>query len=167
MALVTFVFSVRDATSTPPGARKTALSPTWVFFKKLSDGSNLSQPSIIEIAQGQYKFSYDVATNGEASGQIDAGSSLTNASDRYIDIICASVDDIATGVWSASLTEPSNDTAARTTTGGRLYNLFSRFYNRVVVSNGLQTVYKDDSATAAATMVVNDDGVTETKGKSS
>ena len=87
MANVTFLFTVRDSAATPPGARKTGLTPTWVFLKKMTDGSNISpQPSFTEIAQGQYKFTYDAEFYGDASAQIDVGAGLTNPSDRYIDM---------------------------------------------------------------------------------
>lgn len=81
MATQTYVFSVRSS-----GTRMTGLSPSFVFFKKLADGSNLSQPTITEIANGQYKFSYDPAI--PASGQVDAGSSVPDPGDRYIDVAC-------------------------------------------------------------------------------
>lgn len=84
MASNNYIFSIRSA-----GVRKTGLSPTWVFFKSLIDGSNVSQPSITEIAQGQYKFVYD-PSSVPASGQIDAGSGVPDPGDRYIDVACLS-----------------------------------------------------------------------------
>ncbi|MGA3067716.1 MAG: hypothetical protein ABSF29_12810 [Tepidisphaeraceae bacterium] len=80
------VFSVRDSTITTGDNRKTGLTPTFVFLKLLSNGSNVSAPTISEIAYGQYQFSYDAQANGEVSGQIDAGVTLSNPSDRYIDV---------------------------------------------------------------------------------
>lgn len=87
MASTTHVITVRDNAASPPGTRMTALTPTWVFLKALSDNSNLTQPAISEVTQGAYKFSFDPETNGEAVGQIDAGASLTNPADRYIDVL--------------------------------------------------------------------------------
>jgi hypothetical protein len=88
MGNVTLVFMVRDGQSSPPGERKTGLTPTWVHLKRLSDGTNITPtPTISEIGQGQYKFTYDPETSGEAAGQIDAGSGLTAAADRYVDVV--------------------------------------------------------------------------------
>jgi hypothetical protein len=62
--------------------------PTWVFLKKLSDGSAITpQPLITEVGAGQYKWSYDAMLLGEASGQIDAGATVPNPVDRFIDVI--------------------------------------------------------------------------------
>ena len=88
MAAITQTFTVRNGASSPPGARLTGLTPTWVFLKRLSDNGDItSPPTISEIAQGQYKFAYDAEANGEAAGQIDAGATVTNASDRYVDVL--------------------------------------------------------------------------------
>jgi hypothetical protein len=87
MANLTYVFFARDMSTTPPGQPLTGLSPSWVFLKKLSDGSNITQPAITEIGSGQYKLVYDPELSGEASGQIDLGSAVANPSDRYIDLV--------------------------------------------------------------------------------
>lgn len=87
MASLPYVFTVRDNAASPPGTRKTGLTPAWVFLKRLSDLADVAQPSIIEIAQGQYGFAFDTEALGESSGQIDAGNALTNPSDRYIDVL--------------------------------------------------------------------------------
>ncbi len=88
MGNMTFVFTVRDSTASPAGTRKTGLTPSWVHFKRLSDGGSIAPtPAISEIGQGQYKFTYDAEFNGEAAGQIDAGSGLTAPADRYVDVI--------------------------------------------------------------------------------
>lgn len=79
--MATYMFSVRSA-----GVRKTGMTPTFVFFKKLSDGSDVTPPTVSEVAQGQYKFTYDPAV--PASGQIDAGSTVIDPGDRYIDVAC-------------------------------------------------------------------------------
>ncbi len=88
MGNVTFVFMVRDSTASPAGTRKTGLSPTWVHLKRLSDNSNITPtPTISEVGQGQYKFTFDAEATDEATGQIDAGSGLSAPADRYIDVI--------------------------------------------------------------------------------
>lgn len=165
MAAVTFIFTVRDGASTPPGQRKSGLSPTWVHFKKLSDNSDLAQPTITEVANGQYKFSFDPAASGEAVGQIDAGVSITNDSDRYIDQLCAGVVDIATGVWATSIADITSDADARSSIGKMLRAVFNRFYDLVTQTIAEQKVYNDSGA-LVATMPSSDDDTTATKGKS-
>lgn len=86
MTALVNTISIRNA-----GTRVTGLTPTWAFFKKLSDNSDISSPpAITEVAQGVYKFSYDPeGAGGEAVGQIDAGGSVSAAADRYIDVLLA------------------------------------------------------------------------------
>ena len=91
MGNVTFVFMVRDSTTSPAGTRKTGLTPTWVHLKRLSDNSAITPtPAFVEIGQGQYKFTFDAENGEEAMGQIDAGSGLTAPADRYIDVLLTS-----------------------------------------------------------------------------
>jgi len=87
MAAVVYVVTARDSQSEPPGVRKTGLSPTWVFLKRLSDNADVAPPAITEVAQGQYKFSFDAEDLGDAAGQIDFGAILTAAADRYVDVL--------------------------------------------------------------------------------
>ena len=87
MATLNYVFFARDSSTTPPGQPLTGLTPSWVFMKKLSDGSNVAPPAISEIGSGQYKLAYDPEANGEASGQIDLGTTVANPSDRFIDLV--------------------------------------------------------------------------------
>jgi hypothetical protein len=88
MGSLTYVVVCRDGQSSPPGTRTTGLTPTWVHLKRLSDNTNVTpQPAISEIGQGQYKFTYDPETSGEAAGQIDFGSGLTAPADRYADVV--------------------------------------------------------------------------------
>lgn len=88
MAARNYVFAVRDSTTSPPGARKTSLTPTWLFLTKTTDYTTTApQPTITEGQQGQYHYAYDAVANGEAVGQIDAGAALTNPGDRYIDVM--------------------------------------------------------------------------------
>jgi hypothetical protein len=83
MTAIPFSFVVRD--STAGGARVAGLTPGFVFFKKLSDNSDVAPPAISEVGQGAYKFTYDPAAAGEAIWQVDAGAGLSAAGDRYID----------------------------------------------------------------------------------
>ena len=88
MAAVSYCFAVRDYAASPPGTRMAGLTPSWVFLKRLSDGSDVApQPTIAEIAQGQYKFAYDPELLGEASGQIDVGGAVPSPADRYVDVV--------------------------------------------------------------------------------
>ena len=88
MASMAQTFLVRDTNTATGDNRKAELSPVWVFLKRLSDGVDISSPpAITEITQGQYKFAFDAEASGEAAGQIDAGISILNASDRYIDVL--------------------------------------------------------------------------------
>jgi hypothetical protein len=89
MASVTHVVTVRDSTVVSGENRMTGLTLAWTHLKKLSDNTNATQPSFTEIANGQYKFTYDADTSGEAAGMIDAGATLDNFSDRYIDVLLA------------------------------------------------------------------------------
>src|SRR4051812_14299476 len=87
MSKINYVLIARDMAATPPGTRKTGLTPSWVFLKALSTGSDVTpQPTVTEIAQGQYKFTYDPEVSGEASGQIDMGAGVPSPADRYVDI---------------------------------------------------------------------------------
>lgn len=88
MSDIISVFTVRDMSSTPGGERKTGLTPTWVFLKKLSDNTDITpQPAVTEISGGQYKFTYDAEAHGEAAGQVDAGAAVPNPADRYVDVL--------------------------------------------------------------------------------
>ena len=83
MALNWYVFEVRNA-----GALQASLTPTFVHFKALPSGgppfTNITpQPTIHEIANGQYAFQYDPNLHGEASVVVDAGSSISSPEDRY------------------------------------------------------------------------------------
>lgn len=85
MAALYYILTARD--STAGGTRVTGLMPTWVFLAALSSGSAATQPSITEIGDGQYKFEFDAESQGECSGQIDLGSSLSQPADRYVDVV--------------------------------------------------------------------------------
>jgi hypothetical protein len=87
MALLNYVFFARDSSSTPAHKPLTGLTPSWVFLKKLSDGTAISPPAVTEIGSGQYKLSYDPESTGEASGQLDLGATIQDYGDRYIDLV--------------------------------------------------------------------------------
>ena len=87
MATLNYVFFARDSSSSPSDKPLTGLTPTWVFLRKLSDGTAISPPAITEIGYGQYKLSYDPEAQGEASGQIDLGATIQSYGDRYIDLV--------------------------------------------------------------------------------
>jgi hypothetical protein len=86
MTALTYVFTVRD--STQNGLRVTGLAPIFSTFALLSTNAAVTNPAITEIGNGAYKFSYDAAANGEVAWQVDAGSTLSYPSDRYIDGTC-------------------------------------------------------------------------------
>ena len=126
MASITYVFTVRDSSVTTGENRKTGLTPTFSQFKKLSDNTSVSAPAITEIGLGAYKFSYDSEATGETAWQIDAGNTLANYSDRYIDGLCtidssrisANLDaQVSVGNASAATAATQAATAATQATG--------------------------------------------------
>lgn len=169
MALITYIFTIRDSTIASGDNRKTGLVPTWVFLKTLAGvaitGGSL--PSISEISNGQYKFSYDPDTNGEAGGQIDATSVLTNGSDRYIDILLgvSPVSLISTGLNNISVPYP---TSIASTFPQMLVQIFYRFFGKVTLdsSNNLKT-YRSDGTTVVSTQAISDTGSVRTSGAAS
>jgi len=92
MASLWYYFSARDNSANGHGARLTGLKPSWVFLKKLDDNTDIAtQPAVVEVAQGVYKYSYDPEAGGDGVGQIDllggvAGGTLTlSPGDQYLD----------------------------------------------------------------------------------
>jgi hypothetical protein len=90
MASLWYFLSVRDNSSTGQGAPVTGLTPTWTLFNTLDTNTPITaKPSVVEVGNGIYKYSYDTEASGEAAGQIDAlgGSSrvVLQPGDRYID----------------------------------------------------------------------------------
>jgi hypothetical protein len=81
---------VRDSTVSSGDNRKVGLTFAIVQCSTLgvtpTPITGAAQPTIVEIGEGQYLALYDPEANGEAMLQLDAGSTLSNASDRYIDI---------------------------------------------------------------------------------
>jgi hypothetical protein len=76
---------------TQNGTPATGLLPTFLLFKTsdgTSGGSNVGQPTIFEVGQGWYAFSYDPEANGDAVGTLDGGTSLINAVERYQGVVC-------------------------------------------------------------------------------
>lgn len=149
MSAITYVFTVRDTSGTNAGVRKTGLTPTFVFLKKLSDGSDVTQPSITEIAQGQYKFSYDVETSGEASCQIDAGSGLSSPSDRYIDLI------LANSAVKFDQAVPTSNTSQ--TVGDSLNAARAQGFGKWVKSGTSLVLYAPDGTTPVRTFTLDQD----------
>lgn len=92
--LINYVVYARDNTvAINVDGRKVGLTPTFVAFKRLDTLAALTPPAITEVGLGQYKFAYDPeSTPGtviEVSYQIDFGGTLSAASDRYQDGVCA------------------------------------------------------------------------------
>lgn len=95
MSYIAYYFAVRNAGAPVTGLTfgGVSTSPGWTFFKKVgvnASGTGVTltdatPPTVVEIANGIYAALYNPDTLGEAVGQIDAGSSLSN-SDRYIDL---------------------------------------------------------------------------------
>lgn len=176
MASQAYVFSVRDSQSSPPGQRVTGLTPTWVMLKKLADGSNVSpQPAITEIADGQYKFSYDPVASGEASGQVDAGNTGLADGDRYLDLLLTDASQpLAAAIWSAAARTLTQQAVALVTSGN-LVNLaltLRRGDTTVISLTGLGALsgrsklwftvkqYDSDADAAAILQVIEGTGLT-------
>ena len=86
MTSIDYVFELRNS-----GVLTAGVTPTITTAKRIANGANLSAtPTITEIGGGLYKISYDPeSSDGEAGIVIDAGSSFTAASDRYITVFCS------------------------------------------------------------------------------
>lgn len=66
------------------GAPATGLTPVFITLKKVSDSSNyLPIPVISEIGGGLYK--YDAAPSEHLVGVVDAGATILNNTERYLD----------------------------------------------------------------------------------
>jgi fibronectin type 3 domain-containing protein len=102
MALVHYRVVCRNSGSTPPGAPVTGVvfpqaggfgslaaggNPGWVFLKLVEPPfTNVTaRPVVSEVGGGQYDLAWDAEVDGEASGQLDFGSTL-NPIDRYVDV---------------------------------------------------------------------------------
>jgi hypothetical protein len=88
--LVPYPFTVRDSTVSSGDNRKAGLTLTIAQCSTLGATptpiTGAARPTIVPIGLGQYIALYDPEANGEAMLQVDAGSTLSNPSDRYIDI---------------------------------------------------------------------------------
>lgn len=89
MAVIPFGFHITNS-----GALVAGLNPTWLELYKLSDGSAVANPNavapITALGGGLYKIAYDPeSANGELYGIVDAGNTITSASERYIPICLA------------------------------------------------------------------------------
>ncbi len=162
MASMGQTFAVRDTSATTGDNRKTGLSPTWVFLKRLSDGADISSPpTITEIAQGQYRFAFDAEASGEAAGQIDAGASVPNASDRYIDVLLTRDSSrVQTGIGASGCQLDMGQAvpAANTgqTVGDALNAARAQGFGRWALVGTALTIYAADGTTVVRTFTLND-----------
>ena len=88
MAVIYYTFAAIDSTITGSNPAKTGLTPTWVGLKT-TGGTQTdvhSNATITEVGSGAYQIAYDAETYGEAAGQLDLGSGLSNVLDRYLAI---------------------------------------------------------------------------------
>lgn len=83
--MLNYMLYARDATILSGDNRVSGLSPVWVFYKKADGTAVTPSPVIQDIGLGRYLFAYP-ELNYDVFGQVDMGASLTNGSDRYIDI---------------------------------------------------------------------------------
>lgn len=84
MAAISYVLCARDVDGLP----LVHLKPSWVFLQALGTAVPIEPvPVFKEVAYGQYQFSYDPNTSGDASGQVDLGESVHKEA-RYVDIVC-------------------------------------------------------------------------------
>lgn len=65
------------------GVPVAALTPTWSTHKRVSDGANVSQPTISEFGGGWYYFDFDPQYGERYIGVVNAGAGLPNLY-RYI-----------------------------------------------------------------------------------
>jgi hypothetical protein len=144
------VFSVRDNASYPPGERKTGLTPTWLFFKQLSDASNIAPPAIREMGGGMYAFDYDPIANHEAVGQIDAGDTLVNSSDRYVDVA------ITRDVSQVDLTQPVPLVNSAHTLGDALNAARAQGFGKWTCEGTALTLYAADGVTPVRSFTLDD-----------
>jgi hypothetical protein len=103
---IPYFLDVRDNAASPPGLRKTGLTPSFVFFNRTSDNTAITgaglPPAIGEVGNGLYKFTYDPDQNGEAVWEVDCGASLSLPSDRYLSDVCRLTDSrVQAGISSA------------------------------------------------------------------
>ncbi len=162
MASMAQTFLVRDTNTATGDNRKTGLSPVWVFLKRLSDGVDISSPPVItEITQGQYKFAFDAEASGEAAGQIDAGISVLNASDRYIDVLLTRDSSrLQTGIGSNGCQLDLGQTIPATNTGQTVGDALNaaraQGFGRWTLAGTALTLYAADGTTVVRTFTLND-----------
>jgi hypothetical protein len=85
---IPFFVEARDWSGDRRGALVPGLSPTWVYFKRASDGATMKPaPPITDFGGGIYKFSLDVVAAGTCVGLIDLGATFgdhpSDPGDRY------------------------------------------------------------------------------------
>lgn len=89
MALVYYPFEGRDSTITTGDNRKTSLTVTVVAIKTLTASPatvSTGQATIVEVGLGAYEVAYDPEANGDAVIALDLSATLSNPSDRYVNI---------------------------------------------------------------------------------
>lgn len=81
MAAVDYVLNFNDIT-------KTGLSLSFTVFNQVSDDSSLIAPTILELSNGFYKFSYDIALLNTDIYYVatDGGSNILTGSLEYINL---------------------------------------------------------------------------------
>lgn len=89
----------------------TGLTPTFLFFKNASNLSDITPPSIVEVAGGTYYFSWTFTTSASPDivFEIDGGASIPTEEVRYVGdtisprdyFIDASVDSVTTDIQSS------------------------------------------------------------------
>jgi hypothetical protein len=88
--IIAYPFRVRNSTVTSGDNRMPGLTFTIAQCKTLANPpiaiTGAALPTVVEVGEGEYFVLYDAEANGEALVQLDAGSSLSNPSDRYIDV---------------------------------------------------------------------------------
>ena len=144
------LFSIRDSASFPPGERKTGLVPTWIFLKRASDGTSLTPPVIREMGGGIYAFDFDPLTAGEAAGQIDAGASLPNPGDRYIDIALTETSAQLNMKQPVPLINPNQSL------GDALNAARAQGFGKWTISGTVLTLYAPDGTTPVRSFTLDD-----------
>ena len=144
------VFSIRDNASYPPGERKTGLTPSWLFFKRLADGSDIAPPAIREIGGGMYAFDYDPIVNHEAAGQIDVGDTLVNSSDRYVDVA------VTSDISQVDLTQSVPLVNAAHSMGDALNAARAQGFGKWTYEGIVLTLYASDGVTPVRSFTLDD-----------
>lgn len=79
--MVAYKFAVRLNGSFVPG-----LKPVWMTFRRFGDGVKITGPPINELGDGYYGWAWDAKVGRDVFGTIDAGPTITNATERFIEV---------------------------------------------------------------------------------